>query len=209
MSVLAGVLAAVLVLGVATLVMLMAKGWLTLDTGWGRTTHRLGPLVVSYDAPCELVFEQLSAPYLGATPKDLRDKLEVVDRGADLVVAAHHTDLGWYTATTVESVGFDPPERITFRHLRGPVPHAVEEFRLRPIDGDRTELTYQGELGLDWWFAGWLAARYWVRPVWERQVASHLEGVKPTVEERARRRRAREQRRGGPGDAIPGDVGSG
>lgn len=187
-------LAVALVLGVATLVALMATGRLTLDTGWGRTSHQLGPLHVTFDAPRELVFEQLSAPYLGQLPRDMRDTLEVVARGEDLVVAAHHTDLGWYTATTVEAVGFEPPDRITFRHLRGPVPHAVEEFVLEAVDEDRTELTYQGEVGLDWWFAGWLAARYWVRPVWERQVAGHLDAVKPAVEERARRRRGREQR---------------
>lgn len=196
------VLSAALVLGVSTLVGLMAKGWLTLDTGWGRTTHELGPLVVRFDAPRELVFEQLSGPYLGQVPKDLRHKLEVVARSEDLVVAAHHSDLGWYTATTVEAVGFEPPDRISFRHLRGPVPHAVEEFVLEEVDAGRTELTYRGEVGLDWWLVGWLAARYWVIPVWERQVAGHLDTVKPTVEERARRRRRREQRP--PGGAPSG-----
>lgn len=196
-------LAVVLVLGVATLVALMATGRLTLDTGWGRTTHDLGPLTVVYDAPRELVFEQLSAPYLGRMPKAMQDRLEVVVRGADLVVAAHHLDLGWYTATTVEAVGFEPPERITFRHLRGPVPHAVEEFVLEELEDSQTELTYRGELGLDWWVAGWLAARWWVTPVWERQVSAHLEDVKPACEERAARRRRRQQR-GGDGDDASG-----
>lgn len=184
-------LAVVVVAGVATLVALMATGRLTLDTGWGRSTHEVGPLVVRYDAPRELVFQQLASPYLGRTPKEMRERLEVVERGEDLVVAAHHTDLGRYTATTVEAVGFEEPERITFRHLRGPVPHAVEEFVLAETDDGGTELTYRGELGLDWGGAGRLAARRWVVPVWRKQVAEHLEAVKPAVEERAERRRRR------------------
>lgn len=197
------VLTAVLIAGVASLVAFMAKGWLTLDVGWGRSLHALGPLVIRVDAPRELVFAHLTAPYLGRVPREMRDKLEVLVRGDDLVVAAHHSDLGWYTATTVEAVAFEAPHRITFRHLRGPVPQAWEEFVLAETEDGATELTYRGQLGLDWWLAGRLAARFATVPVWMRQVSGHLEAVKPAVEEHARRR----QQRAGSASQEPGATG--
>lgn len=186
------VLAAGLVGGVATLVGLMARGRLTLDLGWGRSYHPLGPLTVRVAAPRELVFEQLSAPYLGRVPAGMRDHLEVWDRGQDLVVARHSTPVWFFTSQTVESVGFEPPERITFRHLRGPVPHAVEEFRLAEVEGG-TEVVYEGEIGLDLWAVGGLAGRHLARPVWEEAVAGALEQAREGAERRAA---ARARRRG-------------
>ena len=44
-------LGAALVGGTATLVSLMARGRLTLDTGWGRTITALGPITVTIAAP--------------------------------------------------------------------------------------------------------------------------------------------------------------
>lgn len=180
-----------LVGGAGTLVALMATGRLTLDTGWGRTTHDLGPLTWEIDAPREMVWQQFTSHYLGRIPRDMRDSLDVVERGEDLVVAAHHSDLGLYTATTVEAVGFEEPERIRFRHLRGPVPHAVEDFVLTELEGDRTRFTYTGELGLDWWIAGDLAARLAVVPIWIDTVTSHVETSIAAVEKRAASRRRR------------------
>lgn len=186
-------LATLLVAGTAMLVGLMAVGKLTLDTGWGRTTHPLGPLTVRFEAPRELVFEQIASPYLGRTPASVRDKLEVIDRGEELVVAAHSTRVAFYTAVTVESVRFEAPERIHFRHLRGPVPHAVEEFHLIE-DGDGTVLTYRGELGLDWWFLGRIAARLAVVPTWEKRVSESLAEAKSGAERRAAARAERRER---------------
>lgn len=200
------VLAVVLIAGVATLVGFMAKGWLTMDVGWGRSQHPLGPLVVGYAAPRELVFDHLAAPYLGRVPREQRGQVEVLDRGEDLVVAAHHTGLRWFTSTTVEAVGFQRPHRITFRHLRGPVPQVWEEFVLAEAADGNTELTYRGELGLDWWLAGRLAARLAAVPLWHRTVSAHLEGVRPAVEERARRRRQRSDDSGGDGEDDEGGV---
>lgn len=190
--------------GVATLLGLMATGRLTLDTGWGRSLHALGPLVWRIDAPRELVFEALAAPYRRRGLGGEAGAIEVLERGEDLVLAAHHTDLGPYRATTVETVALTPPERIGFRHVRGPVPHAVEEFVLAEEDAEHTTLTYRGELGLDWWLAGRLAARWAVVPIWERTVSAHVGQVKPGVEERARRRGAREARGRGPHEPASG-----
>ena len=47
---------------------------------------------------------------------------------------------------TVETVTFDPPQRIGFRLVRGPVAMVTETFALEPTDSG-TRLTYTGELG--------------------------------------------------------------
>jgi hypothetical protein len=182
-----------LVLGVVTLVRLMRVGKLTLDTGLGRTVHPLGPIEVDVAAPRELVFQQISAAYLGRTPTSLRGHLEVVDRGSDLVLARHWSKTRFTNAQTLETVGFEPPERIRFRHVRGPVPHAVEEFVLRESDAGTT-VEYRGEIGLDFWWFGSLAARRWVRPVWEATVRASMESTKQGAEDRAAARARRETR---------------
>lgn len=179
------------VLGAAATVFLMTRGWMTLDLGWGRSRHRLGPISVRVAAPREVVFQQIAAPYLGRTPAALRGKLEVLERGDRLVVALHRTRLRWFTSVTVETVGFEEPARIGFRHLRGPVPEAVEEFVLGEADGG-TVLEYRGELGIDFWLLGRLAGRLWVVPTWERTVRAAMEEVRRGAEERAAARRRRE-----------------
>jgi hypothetical protein len=80
-----------------------------------------------------------------------------------------------------------------FRHLTGPVPHAVEEFRLE-ADGDATGLRYTGELGIDYFLLGRIAARRWVLPQWNRTVEGHLATVKAQAEQRAERARRRDRR---------------
>jgi hypothetical protein len=177
-----GVLVVVLLASVACTFLLLAMGRLHLDLGWGRSIHQLGPIVTRIAAPRELVFEMIAAPYLGRTPGG--SGIEVLVRGEDLVVAAHDTRVHFYTARTVEAVGFDPPERVGFSHLTGPVPHAVEEFALRKVDGE-TELHYEGEIGIDFFAFGRIAARHWVRPQWERVVREHLDDLKLRAEKRA------------------------
>lgn len=189
------IVSALLVIGMAALVFFMTRGWLTLDLGWGRSFHPLGPISVRIRAPRDLVFEQIAAPYLGRTPKALRGKLEVWERDDELVVAAHRTKLRLFTSVTVEAVTFEPPRRIAFRHLRGPVPHAAEEFVLGEGEGD-TELEYRGRLGIDFWFLGWLSGRLWVVPTWERVVKGSMEEIRRGAEERAAARERRTPPRG-------------
>ena len=181
-----GVLALLLAALVGGAFLALATGRLHLDLGWGRSLHALGPMTVGMAAPRELVFEIIAAPYLGRTPAG--SGIVVIARSGDLVVAAHHTQVHFYTALTVEVVDFEPPDRVGFRHLTGPVPHAVEEFTLREVDGG-TELHYGGEIGIDFFALGRVAARHWVRPQWERVVREHLEDLKQRAEQRAARRR--------------------
>ena len=170
--------------GAALVWVLAVRGSLALDLGIGRRFRPLGPLTVSIAAPREAVFDVVSGPYLRKTPRALRSKLEVLERGEDLVLAAHFTRTNGLTATTVESVRFEPPERVSFRLVRGPVPHVLETFELREADGG-TELVYTGELGTDLWALG----RLWgdaVARTWEATVAGSLAAIRVEAERRAR-----------------------
>jgi hypothetical protein len=164
----------------------LVTGAVPLDLGVGRRTRPLGPRQVDIAAPREVVFEVVAQPYLGRPTRALADKVRVLERGADLVLAAHRTPIrGRLVATTVETVKFDRPGRISFRLVRGPVPHVTEEFLLGDHDG-RTRLTYSGEMAADLWRLG----QWWADVVarrWETTVAGSLDAIKHEAEHRARR----------------------
>ena len=166
---------------------LVVRGALTLDLGVGRRTRRLGPIELRIAAPREVVFDVIEGPYL-RTPRAMAGKLHVWERGEDLVLAEHFTKLGPLTASTLEVVRFERPQRITFRLVRGPVPHVVESYELRELNGG-TRFVYSGELGTDLWALGRLVASR-VAPRWERAVAESLEPIVTEAERRAARRRA-------------------
>ena len=103
------------------------------------------------------MFDVIAAPYLGRTPRAMSGKLQVLDRGADMVLAEHYTPVhhGRLTAATLEtSLRPAAPDRV--RLVPGPVPHITEEFTLTEQDGT-TRLGYSGELGTDFAAAG----RWW------------------------------------------------
>lgn len=186
-----GALGALVIAGTAGMFLLLAMGRLWLDLGWGRSSHALGPITIRIAAPRDLVFEIINAPYAGRAPRG--SGIDLIARSDDLVVAAHHTEVHFYKARTVEVVEFEPPSRVGFRHLTGPVPHAVEQFALEH-SGEGTELHYSGEVGIDFFFLGRIAARYWVRPQWEGAVSAHLEDVKQRAEQRTAAHRSRQAR---------------
>jgi hypothetical protein len=164
---------------------LLVTGKLTIDTGWGRRVRPLGPFGVEVAAPAETVFDVIAAPYLGRTPRAMAGKLQVLDRGTDMVLAGHYTPVhrGRLTTVTLETVAFDRPHRITFRLVRGPVPHITEAFTLTEHDGTTT-LDYSGELGTDFAAAGqWWADR--VAAAWEAAVRSSFASIRTEAERRA------------------------
>jgi hypothetical protein len=85
------------------------------------------------------------------------------------------------------------PETVAFRLLRGPVPHVVERFTLDDDTGS-TRLTYEGELGTDFWQLG----RWWgdqVARTWVATVRGSLTRIRDEAERRAAANlRHREQR---------------
>jgi hypothetical protein len=162
---------------------LTVRGDLTLDLRMGRRLRPLGPIEVTIAASPEVVFDVVQGPYL-RTPRALRDKLEVLERTPDMVLAAHYTAVGRLTTTTLETVRFERPRAVTFRLVRGPVPHVLERYDLTGTP-DGTRLRYTGEVGADLWGLG----RWWAERVagpWERTVASSLAEVRAEAERRAR-----------------------
>ena len=192
------VLAALLLTLSAGLFLALAMGRAHLDLGVGRSPHQLGPVITTIRAPRDLVFEIIAAPYLGRSSVP---GIEVLARSERLVVARHHTRVHFYTAQTTEVIDFTPPWRVGFRHLSGPVPHALEEFVLEESDAG-TELRYSGELGIDFYILGRIAGRYWVRPQWERVVAAHIEDLRQRAEAKAARLSPRQTT--APGDEVGG-----
>ncbi len=163
---------------------LVVTGKLTLDTGWGRRVRPLGPFTVEVAAPTATVFDVIAAPYLGRTPRALSGKLQVLQRGSDMVLAEHYTPVhhGRLTAVTLETVTFDRPHQIGFRLVRDPVPYLTEQFTLAEGDGT-TRLGYSGELGTDFAAAGqWWADR--VAAAWEAAVRSSFTSISAEAERR-------------------------
>jgi hypothetical protein len=166
----------------------LVTGACPLDLGVGRRVRPLGPQLVDMAAPREVVFDVIAEPYLGRTPRALADKLRVLERGGNMVLAAHFTPLGGrlgLVAQTVETVRFTRPERVDFRLVRGPVPHVVETFALtEQAGGAGTRLAYHGEIGADLWRLGqrWCAL---VAARWEQTVAASLAAVKAEAERQA------------------------
>lgn len=113
--------------------------------------------------------------------------MRVLERGQDLVLAAHCTPIGGrIRATTMETVPLRsaPSDQLP----AGPraCPYAVETFTLEQVD-DHTLLTYTGQLGTDLWRLGerWgdLVAAKWVAVV-----AAAFEATKTETERRHRAR---------------------
>lgn len=186
----------VLVLG-----FLITRGRITPKFGFGRTLHELGPIHRRIAAPREVVFDVVSSPYLGNMPAAMREKLQILERREDVVVAAHRTHLPWMDATTVESVHFERPRRIRFSLLRGPVASVEEDFLLERGgangEGDEETLfTYTGSMGADLWSLGGWYARTMVVPRWEAVVLASVEEIAVMAEGKAaaRARRARRSR---------------
>jgi len=107
---------------------LLTSGALTLDLDVGRRLQPLGPLTQTIRAPREVVFDVIAGPYLGKTPRALADKLQVWERGSDMVLAAHFTQVKCGITTTLETVRFQRPDRIDFHLVRGPVQTSLHEL---------------------------------------------------------------------------------
>lgn len=158
------------------------RGALTLDLGVGRRVRDLGPFERTIAAPTEVVFDVIAGPYQ-RTPRAMRDKLRVWERSEQMVLAEHLTQTGRLTTSTLETVRFEPPHRISFRLVRGPVPQVAETYTLRETETG-TGFVYSGELGTDLWRLGeWWGDR--VAAAWEQAVLSSLDQIQAEAERRA------------------------
>lgn len=167
--------------GAAGLYLGAVTGALTVDLGVGRRTRPLGPITLTIDAPRERVFAAAAAPYAERQTRAMGEKVQILERAADMLLAAHRTPIGGrLTAVTVETVVLNPPEEIRFRLLRGPVPQVEETFAFVEANGTTT-LIYTGVLGTDLWGLG----QWWgnlVAGTWENTVRASLAQIKIQAE---------------------------
>ncbi len=160
-----------------------ASGAVTIDSGVGRRIRGLGPVTWKITADRETVFDVIAGPYLGQTPRSMKNQLDVWERGTDMVLAAHFTQVKCGVTSTVETVRFERPERIHFRLVRGPVPHVRESFILETTDSGST-LTWEGELGTDFGRLGALWGDVVARS-WEKAVRSSMKAIIREAERRS------------------------
>jgi hypothetical protein len=59
--------------------------------------------VLTIRAPPQVVFDVIASPYLGRTPRALAEKLQVWERGTDIVLAAHFTRVRCGVTMTLET----------------------------------------------------------------------------------------------------------
>ena len=93
--------------------------WRVRRPGHGQADHRSGnrspdpaswPPPRRHRAPRETVFAAAAAPYTDRQPRAMQEKVEILERAGQMVLAVHRTALGsGLTAVTVETVTLDPP----------------------------------------------------------------------------------------------------
>ena len=108
-----------------------------------------------------------------------------MEDGGDLVVNESLTDSRFGLVRAREAVRFHPDGRVTYRHLAGPLPGTEEAFEVRAADGG-TELTYRGQIPVDFWALGRVVARWLILPEYERLLDAHIAALVRTSETRAR-----------------------
>jgi hypothetical protein len=72
----------------------LVTGRVTLDLGAGRRTRPLGPSDLDIAAPRETVYAAAAAPYADRQPRAMQDKVEILERAGQMVLAAHRAAVG-------------------------------------------------------------------------------------------------------------------
>ncbi len=138
-------------------------------------------------APREMIFQKMSSFGGGRLKGDSNESSRVLCRDGDNIVAEFKTRAGPFRYTTIEKITLEPPERITFEHLSGPLHYAWEEFVFNDVDGD-TELVHNGEfIWHRFPLFGWFGGIIYTRPMFERAVEKHMHQIKESCEARAAR----------------------
>ena len=149
----------------------------------------LGARVSPVSAPRALVFQMLSATGKGSLSGATGESSRVLERIGVSIIAEFLTKSDTRTYRTAEEVRLYPSERITFRHLEGPLVYSEKEFSLFDR-GSRTELRYKGEMECRVRLMpviGWLIAMVCVRPEYKIVIRKHMHRLKAAAEARAAR----------------------
>jgi hypothetical protein len=150
---------------------------------------------VRVGAPRELCFEVVASAG------------KVIDRISESEsVVEFLTDYRGHTVRTVERVVLEPPRRIRYSWLEGPLPSVEEEISFLAEGSDETEIVYSGAFSSQPGALGWVSAWLFVKSRFERIVREHLLEAKTIAEKRAARSRRypRSSDRSGAGGATRG-----
>ena len=145
---------------------------------------KLATQSTTINAPRAQVFQRFASFKKDKPPSEAGEGATILEReGGRLLVEFVSRD-GTRLYRTLEEVMLYPEERITFRHLEGPLQHASEEFRLSEVSGG-THITYKGQIECRTPFlpgVGWLLAFLYVRPKCGNVVKRHMEMLKKAAE---------------------------
>ena len=138
------------------------------------------------DAPREMVFQMLTAFGRGRLPGS-KERSRVVEHDGDRLIVEFTTDAIYKTYTTLEEVTLYSPDRITFKHLEGPLESCDEEFRFEELPDGRTKWTHTGSFRLGWPVMGDVVGRNITKRWFERVMRRHMREMKEAIEARAAR----------------------
>ncbi len=131
---------------------------------------------ITATAPQALCFEVVAAAGRKVeeiSPNERLVEFKTTNRGREVV--------------TLERLRLDPPARIDYEWVKGPLPEVRESITFS-IDGEnRTRITYEGAVDVTGGLLARIAARLWIKPTFERVVLQHLEAAKDIAERRALR----------------------
>ena len=122
------------------------------------------------------VFQRFASFKKDKPPSETGEGATILERDGDRLLVKFVSGDGKRLYRTLEEVRLYPEERITFRHLEGPLQHATEEFRLSEVSGG-THITYKGQIECRTPFlpgVGWLLAFLYVRPKYGNVVKRHM-----------------------------------
>lgn len=149
---------------------------------------RLRQQSINIRAPRSVVFQLVSSfgegNDSGGTPSEKEEGSRMLEREGNRLVMEFKSRDGRKTYRTVEEVMLYPEERITFRHLEGPLHHSGEEFVFAEVDSG-TIMTHNGEIECRMHRlpgAGWAVARFYVKRHYERLVLRHMTALKERAE---------------------------
>ena len=147
----------------------------------------LTPHEVIVDAPREMVFEMLTAFGRGRLPGS-KEMSRVIEKDGDRLVVEFTTDAIYKTYTTVEEVTLYRPDRITFKHLDGPLESFDEVFTFEDLPDGRPPWRHTGSFRLGWPVVGGVVGRNVTKRWFERVMRKHMREMKEAIEARAARR---------------------
>ena len=155
---------------------------------------RLRQQSVTIKAPRSVVFELISSfggdragTNAGRPANDDAEGSRLVERYGNRLLMEFHSREGRKTYRTLEEVVLYPEERITFRHLEGPLYHSQEEFVFTEADSG-TKMTHNGEIECRMhWLPGigWMVASFYVKRRYEQLVLRHMKDLKERAEGRS------------------------